>query len=128
MVTSARPRYNKRISADGRKPLRRVAVVYNTDYDAELIENSPADVSAVQESARAVTAAVAAYGFESNLFGVHGRDLDVLFRWLADDPPDLVFNLCESLSGSTKNEPAMPAILDTLGIPYTGGDGLCLSL
>ncbi len=128
MVTDPRPRYNQDISADQRTSLRRVAVIYNTDYDAELIENSPADVSAVQESARAVCQAVADYGFASELIGVHGVDLDVLFRRLADDPPDLVFNLCESMNGDVRNEALLPTVLEMLKIPYTGADPLSLQL
>lgn len=108
--------------------MQRVAVVYNTDYDAELIAASPADESAVLESARAVTAAVADYGLQSELIGVHGHDLDVVFRRLADDPPDLVFNLCESLAGDVRNEPLLPTMLEMLQIPYTGSDPLSLML
>jgi D-alanine-D-alanine ligase len=105
-------------------------VVYNTDYDAELIAASGVDVSAVEESARAVRDAVAEAGYDAGLLGVHGRDLDTVFRQLRDDPPQLVFNLCESLNCDVRNEPLFPALLDMLQIPYTGTGpmslGLCL--
>jgi len=73
--------------------------------------------------------AVADHGFESDVIGVQGSDdLDVLFRRLRDDPPDLVFNLCESLNGDVRNEPLLPSILEMLHIPYTGADPLSLNL
>lgn len=109
-------------------PTRRVLVLYNTDYDEELKASSGADVSAVEDSARAVAEAVAAAGFDSDLGGVHGDDLDRVFRRLAGDPPDLVFNLVESLRGTTRNEPLIPALLEMLEIPYTGPGALSLSL
>ena len=110
------------------EPRRRVLVLYNTDYDDELKAQSGADVSAVEEASRAVADAVGAAGFESELFGVHGDDLDIVFRRLADDPPDLAFNLVESLRGTTRNEPLMPALLELLEIPYTGPGPLTLQL
>lgn len=107
---------------------QRVLVIYNTDYDAELKEASNVNVSAVQEAARAARSAVEEYGFPTELLGIHGMDLDRLFRRLVDDPPDLVFNLCESLNGTVKNEPLLPALLDMLSIPYTGPGALTLGL
>lgn len=108
--------------------LRRVLVLYNTDYDAELI--AAVDVSAVQVSAQAVAQAVAQAGYESELMGLHGADLGVLLARLEREPPDLVFNLCESLSGDAQHEVVVPAVLDMLGVRYTGtgalGIGLCL--
>jgi D-alanine-D-alanine ligase len=108
--------------------LRRVLVLYNTDYDAELI--AAVDVSAVQVSAEAVARAVAEAGYASELMGLHGADLGLLLARLAREPPDLVFNLCESLSGDPRHEMVVPAVLDMLGLRYTGtgalGIGLCL--
>ncbi len=41
--------------------------------------------------------------------------------------PDLVFNIAEGLNGASR-EAQIPAMLDLLGIPYTGSDPLALSL
>ena len=109
---------------------RRIVVLYNTDYDDELI--AAVDVSAVRESAKAITAAIAewgaAQGLKSELVGVHGRDLDELVARFRDDPPELVFNLCESLAGDARNEIVIPALLDMLGVPFTGTGSLELGL
>jgi D-alanine-D-alanine ligase len=107
---------------------RRVLVIHNTDYDEELTRASNADVSEVQEAAMAVRTAAEDFGFDAGMVGVHGRDIDQLFRRLVDDRPDLVFNLCESLWGDTRNEVLVPAMLDMLGIPYTGPGPLTIAL
>ena len=114
--------------SDGRPRPDTVLVLYNTDYDEELKTESGADVSAVEQAAEAVRVAVAAAGFSSDICGVHGDDLDVVFRRLVDNPPDLVFNLVESMRGTTRNEPLMPALLEMLEIPFTGPGPLPLRL
>lgn len=105
---------------------RRVTVLYNTDYDQELI--AAVDVSAVRESAQAITQAVADYGLSSRLLGIHGQDLGQVMATLTADRPDLVFNLCESLNNDTRNEIVVPAVLDMLNLPYTGTGALSLGL
>ena len=106
----------------------RVLVLYNTDYDDELI--AAADVSAVRESAAAVARAVGQAGFQSELMGIHGADLGQAMDRVRAARPDLVFNLCESLNGDARGELVVPAVLDMLGLRYTGtgplGLGLCL--
>lgn len=107
---------------------RRVIVLYNTDYDEELIAED--DVSAVRESASAITDAVADYGLDSQLMGIHGLELGAVMSEIRAQAPDLVFNLCESLNGDTRNEMVIPSVLDMIGVPYTGtgslGLGSCL--
>lgn len=108
------------------RSLRRVLVLYNTDYDAELIAS--VDVSAVRVSAQAVTEAALAAGYDTELLGVHGLDLGEVIAAVRARAPDLVFNLCESLAGDARNEMVMPAVLDMLRVPYTGSDALALGL
>ena len=110
--------------------LERVLVLYNTDYDDELIAASPADVSAVKEAAVAVCGAVAACGYQAELIGVAGHDVGEVFERVRSYRPDLVFNLVESLAGDTRNEVVIPALMDLLGVAYTGPGpftiGMCL--
>ena len=87
----------------GSRELQRVLVLYNTDYDDELTAVEGVDESAVEQAAQAMTDGVARAGFHAELFGVHGRDLDRLWQRLTDQPPDLVFNACESLNGDVRN-------------------------
>jgi len=78
----------------------------------------------------AVCRAVSDYGLECEPLGLQGMDLVRLLEAVERDPPDLVFNLCESLNGDTRNELVVPAVLDMLRVPYTGPGpmaiGLCL--
>lgn len=104
----------------------RVLVLYNTDYDQELI--AAVDVSAVRQSAEAVARAVAGAGFDSDLLGIHGTDLGAVMDRIRASRPDLVFNLCESLNGDARNELVVPAVLDMLKLRYTGAGPLSLGL
>ena len=105
---------------------RRVTVLYNTDYDAELTAASGADVSAVQASAMAVRDALEATGFDAELVGIHGHDVFAVFGRLVEERPDLVVNLVESMAGDPRNEIAMPGLLELFALPYTGSDALAL--
>lgn len=49
------------------------------------------------------------------------------FTKLKDLKPDIVFNIAEGFNGVSR-EAQVPAMLDMLGIPYTGSDPLTLSL
>ena len=108
------------------KSPRKVAVLHNTDYDAELTEGTGVDISAVHASALAVVAGLREAGFESELVGVHGLELFDVVRQLQASKVDLVFNLCESMNGDSRNEPTATGVLDLFGIPYTGSDTLAL--
>src|SRR5690606_888567 len=109
---------------------RRVLLLYNTDYDEELKAQNNVDVSAVQAAAMAVCRAACDAGLNCEIMGLEGRDVGRLLDRLAADPPDLVFNLVESLCGDTRNELLVPALLDMWKVPYTGPGpmtlGLCL--
>jgi D-alanine-D-alanine ligase len=42
--------------------------------------------------------------------------------------PDLVLNVCESVSGDARGEMVIPSLLELLGLPYTGSPALSLGL
>jgi D-alanine-D-alanine ligase len=56
-----------------------------------------------------------------------GDGRDMLQRVLAQ-PPDLVFNTAEGQGVSRSREARVPAVLEMLGIPYTGSDPLTLAV
>jgi D-alanine-D-alanine ligase len=104
------------------RPLR-IAVLYNTDYDAEACAT---DVISVETSARAVAGALVERSHQVELIGLFGLEvLSVLDRVRAA-APDIVFNLCESMAGDPRNEPTFVGLLELFGIPYTGADLLGL--
>jgi D-alanine-D-alanine ligase len=69
--------------------------------------------------AAAVEAALAASGREVSRMPL-GLDLARARAALERERPDLVFNLVESLGGSGRLIHVAPALLDALGLPYTG--------
>jgi D-alanine-D-alanine ligase len=107
-----------------------VLVLYNCDYDLNPHEPDDPDRSAVARAANDVRDAVADYGYHADILGVAGHDLAGCLQKLDQINPDLVFNLTESLSQDSRNEIVFPAVLEMLGIPFTGsgalGLGLCL--
>lgn len=104
-----------------------IAVLYNTDFERQSGPAS-ADAVSVRVAAEAVRDALRAAGHRAELMGMWGGDLAEVVARLTQDRPDLVFNLCESLGGVARNEIAVPALLDLLGLPYTGGDAMALGL
>ncbi len=108
--------------------MKRVLLIYNTDYDEELVASSGVDVSAVEESARAVCKGIADYGLETTIRGIHGRDISEVLHEIREGQYALVFNIVESLCGDTRNELVIPALLDLLKQPYTGPDALAIGL
>src|SRR5438128_2587129 len=55
-----------------------------------------------------------------------GDGYDMLEKLLAE-PPDFVFNFAEGHGASRTREARVPAVLEMLGIPYTGSDPLTLA-
>jgi D-alanine-D-alanine ligase len=105
--------------------LSRVLVVHNRDYegaDADPENRARADVLSTAEGVRA---ALLRLGHPVELLGI-GGDLDGLTGAIAAAAPDVVFNLCESLSGEARFEPLLPMLLERAGIAYTGSPPLAL--
>ena len=56
-------------------------------------------------------------------------DHEALVKMLVESRPDLVFNLCdEGFGNKAACELHVPALLDLLGLPYTGAGPVCLAL
>jgi len=104
--------------------LSRIIVLYNSDYDAEAVAT---DVISVETSARAVAAALTDSGFAVELIGLYGLEVMAVIDRVRAVAPDLVFNLCESMAGDSRNEPTFVGLLDLFRIPYTGADLLGLA-
>ena len=75
-----------------------------------------------EETIAAITEAIAACGHDVVQIG-HARHL--IDKLAAGDRFDLVFNICEGLSGISR-EAQVPAILDAFAIPYTFSDPLTM--
>ncbi len=58
-------------------------------------------------------------GHEARILGIHD-DLEPIWRELARDPPDVVFNLCEGFAGDRAFEPHLVSLFELFRIPCTG--------
>ncbi len=107
-----------------------VGIAYNVKRaeDAPRGAGVPADAEAEFDdpgTIEALRAAIGAAGYETALYEA---DAD-LPRKLAARRPDIVFNIAESASGRGR-EAQLPALLNYMGIPFTGSDetAMCVAL
>ncbi len=85
----------------------------------------PPDEQDVLEQVEAVAAALQVLGHTCRILPC-SLDLEGFRSELIRKPPDAVFNLVESLDGSCRLLPLLPALLDHMGIPYTGSNAYAL--
>jgi D-alanine-D-alanine ligase len=107
---------------------KRIAVLYNVDYEDSRPDNDPAWASRVEVElvAKNVARSLDEAGYEAHRVPVDG-DLAGLRGQLAELDPACAFNLCESLVGDARLESAVPLVLELLGIPFTGSPPEVLS-
>src|SRR5579862_4937663 len=105
---------------------RRVVVLHNTDFDAELAATG-LEASSVKAAAEAVCDGLRSAGIDASMRGIHGLELFEVARDIRG-ACDVAFNLCESLAGEARHEPALASALDLHGVTYTGTDALGLAL
>jgi D-alanine-D-alanine ligase len=108
----------------------RVVVLHNRDFNDETSPEyeSSADV---EKAAVDVLEALESRGHQVVKVAIEDPALQCLWRAMERfmaDPPDIVFNLCESLAGDVRHEVVVPALLDLARIPYTGSEALGLSI
>jgi len=85
----------------------------------EVPPGAPADEQDVLVEVGAVKEALAGLGHEAYALPV-SLDLGSLSNAIAKDVPELAFNLVESLGGRGSLIHLAPAVLDAMGVPYTG--------
>jgi D-alanine-D-alanine ligase len=87
-------------------------------HDAAAAAGRP-DASDTLLEAQAIAAALERLGYATTTLPV-GLDLGALERALHELAPQAVFNLVESLEGRGRLLPVVPALLASLGVPFTG--------
>jgi len=108
------------------KPLR-IGLCYDLADKHQPRPGEPADKAAELDSMETVAAlqeTLAALGYDAFLIG---DGLELLHYIMEGRPLDLVFNISEGLRGRSR-EAQVPALLEMMGIPYTGADPLTLAL
>jgi D-alanine-D-alanine ligase len=103
----------------------RVVVLHNLKKHAPADKPHPADAFAELDSESNIAAyADALRAAGHHVVGVSGNP--DLFRRLKRLKVDICFNTCEGYRGDAR-EAQVPAILEMMGIPYTGGKVTCLA-
>jgi D-alanine-D-alanine ligase len=87
-------------------------------HDAQAAAGRP-DASDTLLEAEAIAAALRARGYDTTTIPV-GLDLAALERTLRSREPYAVVNLVESLEGRGRLVHVVPALLESLGVPFTG--------
>ena len=104
-------------------PSLSVVVIYNT------VEPGGDAVVQGADGAIEVRDAIIALGHRASLVRVdEGEGLRPFVEALERLRPDVVFNLCEAFRESSAGEFGIAAVLDLLGIPYTGSGSLALAI
>ena len=85
----------------------------NHEVEADLMEVGNAVLGALKE-----------YGHDAKFFDVNEKT----FEKLRKANVDMAFNVCERFNGNSFFEPHVAAMLELLGIPYTGSPPLTLAL
>jgi len=113
----------------GRFPEQRILVLHNADF-GEISDGDPTFESRadVVNQAHDVARALVTHGHFVDVMGVDRDDLGELTERLRDDPPDLVFNLVESLAQVDQNHVVAPALLELFGVPFTGPGTLAMAM
>ena len=77
-----------------------------------------------RETVEIISDALTAAGHTVVMLGGDGEFLDNIRL----EPVDIVFNIAEGRGNSRSRESQVPAILEMLGVPYTGSDSHCLTV
>lgn len=104
----------------------KIGISYDLKADLPISANLPDDFQEEFDSPvtiEAIAAALRGLGHEVQFLG-DGREL---LERLLHDPPDFVFNIAEGHGIGRSREARVPAVLEMLGIPYTGSDPLTLA-
>jgi D-alanine-D-alanine ligase len=104
----------------------RIGITYDLKADLPPSADLPDDFQEEFDSpatVEAVAAVLRGLGNDVDLLG-DGRPL---LECLLADPPDFVFNFAEGHGVARSREARVPAVLEMLGIPYSGSDPLTLA-
>ena len=66
-------------------------------------------------------------GHEVIPLGIHD-DIDPFLKIVKEEKPDLVFNMSEAFSGQRNFEPNLTALMELVGVPFTGAGPMSLQL
>src|SRR5213078_586001 len=105
----------------------RIGITYDLKADGPVRPDLPDDFQEEFDSPDTVEAIASVLGGLGHRVERLGDGRELLERLLAD-PPDFVFNIAEGQGVGRSREARVPAVLEMLGVPYTGSDPLTLAV
>jgi D-alanine-D-alanine ligase len=105
----------------------RILVLFDTDTDPPAEQDYTRQLESSSEAEFDVARALKGLGHEVRLLGFRS-DLDALVAGLRAEPADVVFNLTERFRDVSTLDYGVAAILEMLGLPYTGASAAGLML
>lgn len=103
-----------------------VGLLFNLGKGDTPEEGEPPDANAELDAEHTIAAVAAALRWAGHEVVLIEGDQNVAAR-LLERPLDIAFNMCEGLRGDSR-ESQVPALLEMLGIPYTGSNVLSLAV
>lgn len=120
-----RPAWESRPAASRPTGLR-IAILHNLKtYAPSLNGHAPPDAFDELDSEKNVAAYSAALREAGHHVVAWEGNADLVVR-LREHPVDICFNTCEGFRGDSR-EAQVPALLEMLGVPYSGGKVMCLA-
>jgi D-alanine-D-alanine ligase len=105
----------------------RIGITYDLKSDAPPASDEPDDYQEEFDSPLTIEAIAAVLRSLEHEVVKLGDGRELLERLLSE-PPELIFNIAEGHGISRSREARVPAVLEMLGIPYTGSDPLTLAV
>src|SRR6516165_23827 len=105
----------------------RIGITYNLKGDVPADASQPDDLQEEFDSPATIEALASVLRGLGHTVEKLGDGRELLQRLLAD-PPEFVFNFAEGQGIGRSREARVPAVLELLGIPYTGSDPLTLAV
>src|SRR2546429_211146 len=105
----------------------RIGITYDLKSDAPLAEGLPDDYQEEFDSPATIEATACVLRGLGHVVHKLGDGRELLEE-LLDFPPEFVFNFAEGEGIGRAREARVPAVLEMLGIPYTGSDPLTLAV
>ncbi len=106
----------------------RLLVLFDTDGDPPASQDYKKQIESTDEAEFDIARALIAQGHQVRMLGFRDN-LDQLIAGLRAEPADVIFNLAERFRSQSSLDYTVTAVLDMLGLPYTGAssEGLMLA-
>jgi D-alanine-D-alanine ligase len=113
----------------GRTLYRRpIAIVYNDPYLSDDTSTATVESTTILDSLDAFICALRELKRPYKILRIDKNNSVEIIQELIEERYEMAINLCEDISGNNLKEPNIPAMLELIGIEYTGSGPLALGL